>query len=531
MGDSDDEVQSEPESEGEHVPETPQVQEEQEPLPEQEPEPEPPPEPEPEGEVEQNVEQAVSNAPVEEAPVPHSPIPDTDEEDFDEVEEEEHSACYYVWVVLSVTFISLIVPLSIFFLPHLAFLAKHHTSPTPWQTVMPEREKKEDMMNATCGLHLVQDTAPYVTDNSLPPFNSSTTFRRHRTVFCVFDTAYHRSEMVYLPKNVPFTFCTYIIFYSVSLSPNGLTFKRPNMDPQYIEEFNTMKADGTLQHPNGDGIPLVITLGGDATDAENISKALRKPSSRTTAAHLIVRFLMRYELQGINIHWDHPKGQCGVAEDTEDLVSFIGELRNVEATVTSIPMTVIVTLPPLIQDLRLYAANKYADKVNYVAVATHRLLRGQNVVECKDRGAESNAIIHQVHVAISKFPHRKVCMSISVGPSTFTAMYPTLGTSGKTGAAIDPTTKQPGKAGYYKVCKMRMQTNTGDPECSINYDGPNVATFSSPENLKYRMQQTYDQGLGDICVVIFDMDLDDFAGECPRHGHLHSPLTATIISS
>lgn len=448
---------------------------------------------------------------------------------------------YYVWTLVSVTFIALVIPLGIFLLPYNPATVARRTSSQPWRTVVADKEHSEpdaDVLES-CDAKLVPDLSPPVPESTIrTAFVPDSFTRQHRHMFCVFDTKYHRKSVTYLPKLVPYSYCSYILYYSVTFFEQGVRFKRPNMDHVYIQTFNAMKAVAKLRRGFNVQIPIVITVGGDLVDSINISRAVRSPLSRLTLATMLIEFVKLHDLQGINLDWDHPTGDCGRQKDTDNIVEFFRLLdQRRDGQTLPLEFLFVISVPPRPDDGQLYAINNYSKVINHIVVLTHKLLRGRHVVGCTGRRQETATAVRGLKGVLNNEADRKVCYSVSVGPDTFRATEPRLGASSSGPSAIDPTTHQPGKAGYFEVCKLTEEAKTNDPECSLRYKVDELtgefllAAHVTPENIGTRMTRSYDDGIGDSCVAVFDMDLDDYAGHCPMHDGKMSPLTAAFVSS
>ncbi|KAH9373993.1 hypothetical protein HPB48_018761 [Haemaphysalis longicornis] len=119
-------------------------------------------------------------------------------------------------------------------------------------------------------------------------------------------------------------------------------------------------------------------------------------------------------------------------------------------------------------------------------------------------------------------------LSNSAGADTFvTEGAPYKGAKTTEAGQYDYTTRQPGKTRYGLVCRLTVVERNTDPECAVGYDKRSVdagrgaerqkvkvAAFARPKEIKARLRRAYELGLGDTPVVVYNIDLDDFEGDC-----------------
>ncbi|XP_064479894.1 uncharacterized protein LOC135393352 [Ornithodoros turicata] len=488
--------------------------------PQEEPQPEPAPEVAPAG-----------------APAPAEPIPDTDEDEFNEVPPAEFEGkLYYAWVLVSVTFIALVLPLGFFLLPYTPAAIAHRTSSTPWRTVAQEEateeQPEEEKVPEKCDSQLVIDETEALPSPTFSGFNVAPA-RHHRVIICVFDPKYHRETHTYMPDNIPTPLCNFLVYYSVAVSAYGFALRRPELDPQYLGLIKDLKTSPAVIQQTK--VPLLMTIGGELSDSQNISRALKADYSRRTLATWLVELVKRFDLQGINLHWSYPLAKCGHKHDKQNLQEFMTIIKSYKSVGLLDPnFHVALTIPPRADYVERYGMNTYHNELDFIIVTTHTLQSGRRV-ECKGRGIESARIARAVMALVPHGAARKVAVSISLGVNTFVAEEPHIGSASTKGAPIDPTSKHPRKAGYHSVCNLpRSQwVETGEDECSMTFSlaGPNVyyvATFMTEENIRIRMRRSYERGVGDSPVVVYDMDLDDFMGTCSASGYTSTLMNAIL---
>ncbi|XP_037508394.1 uncharacterized protein LOC119384307 [Rhipicephalus sanguineus] len=131
-------------------------------------------------------------------------------------------------------------------------------------------------------------------------------------------------------------------------------------------------------------------------------------------------------------------------------------------------------------------------------------------------------------------PPRFVRFRRQVAPETFTARTAALGAYSSGPSVWDTHTQQPGKVRYSAVCKLDKIRTPDHPEClmasrAAEDDNLLVATFSDEAALLQRMSQSYDDGMGVAPVAVYNVDLDDYLGNCSGTA-IMSPLVRALAS-
>ncbi|XP_077508714.1 uncharacterized protein LOC144120160 [Amblyomma americanum] len=228
---------------------------------------------------------------------------------------------------------------------------------------------------------------------------------------------------------------------------------------------------------------------------------------------------------GVYLDWSHPGDACGNPSDGDNLVDFIRKLKDVN-------ISVVLAVPPVLGLLRFYELPRTLPLLDYLVVKTHTL-RLSGVVHCSGAREHAARVFGDIRRSVPLHHWDKLAYSISVAADTFTARYASLGTVSSGPSSWDTTTRQPAKTHYAAVCQTNVTRSSQHPECAIAHaidsQGFKVATFSGPEELRTRIRNSYNDGMGDVPIVVYDIDLDDFEGSCP--GGDMSPLIHTLAVS
>ncbi|XP_049520328.1 uncharacterized protein LOC125944161 [Dermacentor silvarum] len=262
-------------------------------------------------------------------------------------------------------------------------------------------------------------------------------------------------------------------------------------------------------------------IGGDRRDSRNFSYFLSKDTSRFLIADFYTAG-RKDTLKGVYLDWDYPGDACGSPNDTENLIAFVADLR-------SLNLSVILAVPPEPALVSHYNLPRAMPLVEYVVVKTHTL-RLNRAVYCSGARRYAARVFTDVRSLLPPQLRNKLAYSISVAPDTFTARQAVMGTVSLGPSTWENYTKKPDKTHYAAICHMNATRFPEHPECALVSQGSGtnfkVATFAGPGELRTRMRKAYDDGMGDVPIVVYDIDLDDFKGHCPAG--VMSPLTRTL---
>jgi chitinase len=131
----------------------------------------------------------------------------------------------------------------------------------------------------------------------------------------------------YYPEDIPWNKVTDVQFAFVGVDPEAADTRiLGEDDPQLLEKFKELK-----QGPASD-TRVKPSIGGWA-DSDGISDVAASESKRQTFADNCVEFIRKYDMDGIDLDWEHPgtkQGQCecGKVEDYENHVKLMQAIRD-----------------------------------------------------------------------------------------------------------------------------------------------------------------------------------------------------------
>ncbi|XP_077551322.1 uncharacterized protein LOC144165037 isoform X1 [Haemaphysalis longicornis] len=231
-------------------------------------------------------------------------------------------------------------------------------------------------------------------------------------------------------------------------------------------------------------------------------------------------------MQGVYVDWNHPGDACGKPTDTDDLIAFINELA-------ALGLKVILAVPPDPDVVKHYDLVRALAVCEYAVVKTHTLrLRG--LIGCSGARVYAAHVFHQIRRSLPPDYQQKLAYSVSVGADSFTAASVQIYAPATGEAQWAGVTQQPEKMRYAILCGGRRGISIArfpnHPECALASRTAGtqfeVAAFMGPDEVLTRMRNSYDDGMGDVPIMVYDIELDDFSGQC--NPHVTSPLIQAL---
>ncbi|XP_077497950.1 putative chitinase 2 [Amblyomma americanum] len=434
-----------------------------------------------------------------------------------------------MWVLSSVTFVSVTIPLALLLIPLSPTMLGKRLTRQPSQTLAPDEGDQDPVRESGltyqqfCSQQLrpVNHTLP-AASAAANAFRGDTSHYQYREIFCVFDTKYYRSaDAVYLPLHIPYDFCSSLIYSSVAVFHEGVQWRRPSLDSVFVPNL-TDTGQSAMKH-RGHPRPVYLTIGGEPEDSANFTKVFRNDERRARFAHAMADFMIDNKFAGLHLDWDYPHGTCGDRTDRTNLFRFAQMIRSLRPE-----RFLLLSVRP--ERVHLYGLEQLLPLLLYVVVATHKPPAGRRsfpTVQCSAPGDVVATTMDRIRRYYDPTMWTRFIYSVAVGADTFTTEGSVgLGAPSKGPSSFDYYTHQPRRTRYDLVCQLPRSRHVSD-ECSVGYAtiqgsvDVKVATFAGPKEIRTRLNRAYDLALGETPIVVYDIDLDDFQGKCP--GNAQSP--------
>ncbi|KAH8042450.1 hypothetical protein HPB51_023460 [Rhipicephalus microplus] len=247
---------------------------------------------------------------------------------------------------------------------------------------------------------------------------------------------YWRDEEQYHAENIPLSYCTDVVFGTRTLY-NNYTPEAKGSESSYRLQrmpITILQIGGKLRHRprnliltaaaetsketkmlqahvlrldcklRGQRISVYEAIGGERRDSHNFSTFLSRDASRLLIADFYTTG-RKNTLQGVYIDWLHPGDNCGGPNDTDNMISFIHNLR-------ALNLSVILAIPPEPVVVSSYDLPRAMPLVTYLVVKTHTL-RLSGAVYCSGSRRYAAHIFSTVRDLLPWKQRHKLAYSIS----------------------------------------------------------------------------------------------------------------------
>ncbi|XP_077497660.1 uncharacterized protein LOC144108260 [Amblyomma americanum] len=298
---------------------------------------------------------------------------------------------------------------------------------------------------------------------------------QYRPLICVVDASYiykRESSMGfgYDVKAVPTQYCTALVYYAATFVKGG-TVELKLGAPWGTRALRDLHDASKAKHRN-QTIDVYLTIGGSREDSFGIGDVITHDAKWPYFSESIRT--LRTDFEGVNLDWNRPGDECSrhIGDDklSRGLRSFISFLKKGEG------LKVMLTVPPLLHLTEFYNLSALLPDLDFVVVATHKLRR-PGVVACTGERVQAAAAFLSIREHFLK------------------------------------------------------QVDAGSALRKFAYS-ISVAAMAGPEQLRLRMRRSYEDGMGDTPVAVFDAIMDDIHGQCSETGSdSDSPLLQAIAET
>lgn len=370
----------------------------------------------------------------------------------------------------------------------------------------------------------------------------------HYKIVCYFTNWawYRRGVGRYLPEHIDHTLCTHIVYGFAVLDYSELTIKAhdswADFDNRFYERVVAYKKRG---------LKVLLALGGwNDSAGDKYSRLVNNPSSRKKFIEHAIRFLEKYNFDGLDLDWEYPKCwqvNCnkGPDSDREGFAALLQEL-SAELKPRQLLLTAAVSPNKMVID-KGYDVPVLAKYLDWIAVMTYDY-HGQ---WDKKTGHVAPLYYHPndefyffnanytINYWISKgAPPRSIVMGMPLYGQSFTINDPRANTGLNSPASAGNAgefTRAAGFLSYYEICdrvRNRGWTVVQDPEGRMGpyaYKGNQWVSFDDPDMIRKKAQFVRDLGLGG--GMIWALDLDDFRGRCGDGPHPLMHVLQKVLAS
>ncbi|KAH7934148.1 hypothetical protein HPB49_021910 [Dermacentor silvarum] len=347
--------------------------------------------------------------------------------------------------------------------------------------------------------------------------------------FCLYNnTKFFRGTNVdFLPQNLPLALCKYVVYWSFGIS-NGVPFSRT---PQFDQEYGLSKLRYTVNNSGVPAVKIVLAVGGYSSDHPQFSLMGRDNGALSRFVRGTMELVKSHILDGVVIHWREPEPGCQsqADEDSSALNAVFLALRRI-FQLNGFPGLLSVIVPTQVSSTDAIVG-KVVGVVDYVFLDV-RQLRPPSLPTyafCRPLALE---IVQQIVDSSGYLGNEpKFCPMLSVAPWLVEAHPGLHGGSMPTLTRLSSTSQlggDPGVGSAFRMC--------GPPvPCEVRQPAPNnmnnclavggstshhyflVHMFHTEVTLREIFYRGLPAYLPARCALLYDLDLDNYAQQCPQY--------------
>ncbi|KAK8778394.1 hypothetical protein V5799_020263 [Amblyomma americanum] len=334
-------------------------------------------------------------------------------------------------------------------------------------------------------------------------------------LYCLYNNSRYRNSdgKDFLPRHVPFALCTSLIYWSMAITNGVITSRAEKFDEKHglykLREISQIQlANVTGSKPAN----ILMTLGGYPEDSGHFHLL----AGNHTIRHRLVREVyvksLNYKLNGTNVHWVTSNildCERGLQQQRWRTLSLFLDDVLALLSLNYFPGEFLITVMIDPQDISNTEAIKVLiNKANVTFLNTHLITPLQNTLKAYCETANTIAGL-VMRITNNQPAENKVCASATLSLPAWTSV------SEAAPVPAQPISKTEGRLAMYEVCKNTECTdaNLGYQDCYVcktKFGADDV--YCAADN-KDSAQKKY-HAVDKLCMVLFDMDFDNFFQQC-----------------
>ncbi|KAH7935283.1 hypothetical protein HPB52_005708 [Rhipicephalus sanguineus] len=338
-------------------------------------------------------------------------------------------------------------------------------------------------------------------------------------LFCLYNTSRFVSSSFgsFLPDNLPFVACRYIVYWSFRLVDGSLMSRTPTFDIVY----GLVNLKDMLKNAGAASVKVLLVVGGYVEDNPQFSLLARDANAMARFVKDAMRLVESHNIDGLAIHWLEAEPGCrlpGSLGDHETLHVIFAGLRGI-FDLNSFQGILAVILPAGVDSS---IVRSVIDIVDYVFLETHKTMPQPSPDYSSICRNVSNRMVSDLTSLPSYSANaRKMCITLSVAPWIFEAQQQSNGYGQlPTLDALSSSGDHPGFASAQEMCSSSpCRLN---PSLTGSCIAVRISTLGGYAYVLLLLNETTLQEVftsylppHDVrCALLLDLELDNYAGQC-----------------
>ncbi|XP_043485682.1 chitotriosidase-1 [Polistes fuscatus] len=346
-------------------------------------------------------------------------------------------------------------------------------------------------------------------------------------------------------ENIDPNLCTHIIYTFVGISEEG--------EVKVLDSWQDLPND---YGKNGFGrfiklrqinpnVKAIIAIGGWNEGSTKYSHVVANPALRAKFVTSVVNFLKKYDFDGFDVDWEYPNQRGGKADDKQNYVSLLKELREAfDKHGYILSAAVGAAESSASQSYIIPEMSKHLHLINLMAYDLHgswESTTGINAPLYPQKGITGNNAKLTTDAAVQYWldqgaPPEKLIVGVPFYGRSFSlqnAQNNKVGAPTTGPGMAGEYTREPGMLGYNEICK-RVQSGKWtvvydeDQRVPYAYSDNQWVGYDNPQSLKEKAEYIKAKGLGG--AMLWSVETDDFQGACGEKYPLLKVLNNVLLN-
>lgn len=287
-----------------------------------------------------------------------------------------------------------------------------------------------------------------------------------------------------------------------------------------FKQFNELKEANPC-------LKTLIAIGGWNEGSEKYSLMAETAKGRQNFADSVLRFLVHYGFDGLDVDWEYPTQRGGITDDKENFVELLRTLKETLRRRQKL-LTIAIGSTPWIIDTA-YEVEEMCDIVDLVMIMAYDI-QDPNLLTVhaplkREDDPDALQLLATIddgitHLLSLNCPAKKIVLGIGAFGRTFTMKSATEHEIGDPVAGLGkagPYLRADGSLGFNEICEDQLKNDwtveqLSGNAMSIAYKGKQWLSYDDETSIEIKAAYAVEHKLGGL--MLYSMDTDDFLGNC-----------------